>query len=91
MEMKDYQEQETFTNLKRYLEAQQSNINILLDEIGIYTCRNDEKRYFDETFSINCYNADDFIVFAYKYNTQSKNIQDNIEKALKILHSKRSK
>ena len=89
--MKDYREQETLTDLKKYLKAQQSNIDFLLSDIETYTCRDSDNPYYKETFSITCYNPNDFIIFAYKNAVQNKNIQDSIAKVLKILNQKEIK
>ena len=82
---KDYRNQETLTNLKKALEMQRNNISMLLDEINVYACRDENNEYYSETFSIPCYNAEDFIIFSYRNNVRHKNISDNISKVLTIL------
>ena len=88
MDMKDYREQETLTNLKKELETQKYNIEMLLDDIEIYTCRDQENPYYKEIFSIECYNPDSFIVYSYTSTIHNKTIQESIEKVLKIINKK---
>ena len=85
MDMKDYRETEVMTNLKKELEIQRENINMLLNDIEIYTCRDQENPYYKETFSIKCYDPNSFIIYCYTSQIHNKAIQGNIEKVLKII------
>lgn len=91
MEMEDYREQETITNLKKALKIQEENISILLDVINVYACRDEDNEYYSETFSIPCYNPEDFTIFNYRNDVRHKNISDLIIEMLKILAKNKEK